>query len=184
MREHLIEFFTPNRDDNYTYQELVALRAAGKDIPRHWIMRQKQSEDAENQERALNDAIAADLAAADKAHRAEVKAKEDRLIPELEDKITLLDSLSKAEVEAATKARDAVRELLAAHRATLSQYGAIRRTVKEEFGEAVRDDEGNPLPGQTGLDNIGEVLVKGDPVDRPRISSPWHEDVFNQSYFR
>lgn len=184
MRDNLIEFFTPNRDDNYTYQELVALRGAGKDIPTHWILRRKQAEDAENQERALNDAIAADLAAADKAHRAEVKAKEDRLIPELEDKITLLDSLSQAEVEAATKARDAVKELLAAHRATLSQYGAIRRTVREEFGEAVRDDEGNPLPGQTGLDNIGEVLVKGERVRRPGIASPWHEDVFNQSYFR
>lgn len=184
MRRNLIEFFTPNRDDNYTYQELVALRAAGKDIPRHWIMRQKQAEDEQNQEHAFNAAIAADLKAAEKAHKAAIKAKEDRLIPELEDKITLLDSLSKAEVEAATKARDAVKELLAAHRATLSQYGAIRRTVREEFGEAVRDDEGNPLPGQTGLDNVGEVLVKGDPVDRPRISSPWHEDVFNQSYFR
>lgn len=184
MRDNLIEFFTPNRDDNYTYQELVTLRAAGKDIPTHWILRRKQEEDAANEERSFNAAIAADLKAAEKAHQAAIKAKEDRFIPELKDKRVLLDSYRQAEAEATIKARDAVRELLAAHRATLSQYGAIRRTVREEFGEAVLDDEGNPLPGQSGLDNVGEVLVKGDPVDRPRIASPWHEDVFNQSYFR
>lgn len=184
MRKNLIEFFTPNRDDNYTYQELVALRGAGKDIPTHWILRRKQEEDAANEEHAFNAAIAADLKAAEKAHKAAIKAKEDRFIPELKDKRVLLDSYLKAEAEATIKAREAVKELLAAHRATLGQYGAIKRIVRDEFGDTIKDDEGNPLPEQTGLNSMGEVLIKGERVRRPGIASPWHEDVFNHSYFR
>lgn len=67
MRDRLIEDFRPDHDQGYTYKELLALRAAGKDIPDQWIIRAKRTEDADAEDRELSKAIAADLKAAEKA---------------------------------------------------------------------------------------------------------------------
>lgn len=171
MRDHLIETFRPFRNDGYTYAELVHLRAAGKDIPDHWLAQAKRYEDADAQAAALNEAIAADLAAAEKAREKELAEKDKRVLPKLN---TMSDELTELKADAQDKkaaALAAVKEYRAAHRAAASKFGAIRRTVKDEYGDPVKDEDGNAQPGQVYAEWVSyDVYLKDERVTPPILA--------------
>lgn len=184
MRPNLLETFRSGKDQDYTYQELLALQAAGNALPTSWLTRTRQAEEEARQQAHLQEQIAADLKAAEQAHATQQKALLDQHLPALQEKITELDSLREDEAQARQQARQAIKSYLQAHRASRVKYSEIARTVKDQFGDTVKDDEGNPLPGQTGRDNQGRPLINGQVVTPPALPTPWDDPAFNQSYFR
>lgn len=183
-REHAIRNFNPHVRGDYTYQELLAAKAAGKEVPAHWITEAYAQELAAEQHAQARAAIAADLKAQEDAHAAKIKANYDKHAPALKAKLTELDTLREAEAPAQEAAREAVKAYFATVRASEIKYGEISRLIREEFGETLKGDDGNPLPGQTGLDNMNRPMFDGEPVHRPGLPHPWFDNVFQNHYFR
>lgn len=184
MRPNLLETFRSGRNQDYTYEELLALQAAGNALPASWLTRARQAEEEARQQAILQEQIAADLEAAEQAHTAQQEALLDQHLPALQEKITALDNLREDEAQAREQARQAIRAYLQAHKASRVKYSEIARTVKDHFGDTVKGDDGNPLPGQTGRDNQNRPLVNGQVVAAPALPTPWDDPAFNQSYFR
>lgn len=179
MRAHLIETFRPGQNDNYTYAELLALRAAGKDIPDQWIIRARQNEAADAEARDLSDAIAADLAAAEQAREKDLAEKDSRVLPPLRETAEELTELRAAAEEKRVAALEAIKEYRAAYRAGAAKFGTMRRTVREEYGGPVKDNDGNALPGQTFAHSGGDVMLQGDRVKPMPLAAE-----FDTPYFR
>lgn len=184
MRPHLLDTFFSGKDQNYTYEELLALQAAGNVLPASWLTRARQAEEEARQQSILQEQIAADLKAAEKAHTAQQEALLAQHLPVLQEKIAELDSLREEEAQTRQQAREAIRVYFQAHRASRVKYSEIARIVKDHFGDTMKDDDGNPLPGQTGRDNQGRPLVNGQAVAAPALPTPWDDPAFNQAYFR
>lgn len=179
MRPNLIEHFRTGRNDDYTYAELIALRAAGKDIPTAWITRAKQHEDADAQARELSEAIAADLAAAEKAREKELADKDKTVLPKLKDMAEELAELKADAQDKKAAALQAVKAYRAAHRTAAGKFGAIRRTVKNEYGDPVRGEDGNALPGQVYAHWVShDVYLKDEQITPPILSPEFDAPLF------
>lgn len=179
MRTDLIAHLRPGRDDGYTYKELIALRAAGKDIPEQWIIRAKRTEDADAQARELSEAIAADLAAAEEARDKALAEKDKTVLPKLRDMAEELSGLKTDAEDKRVAALEAVKAYRAAHRAAASKFGAIYRTVKAEYGEPVKDQDGNAQPGQTFVHWVnGDVHLKDQRVTSPILAPELDTPLF------
>lgn len=179
MRTDLIAHFRPGRDEGYTYKELIALRTAGKDIPEQWIIRARRNEDADAQDKALADALAADLAAAEKAREKELAEKDKRVLPKLKEMAEELDTLKADAEDKKAAAIAAVKEYRAAHRAASGKFGTIHRTVKAEYGDPVKDQDGNAESGQTFVHWVnGDVHLKDQRVTSPILAPEFDTPVF------
>lgn len=177
MRTDLIAHFRPSRDEGYTYKELIALRTAGKDFPDSWIIRARRNEDADAQDKALADALAADLAAAEKARAKELSDKDKTVLPKLRDMAEELAELKTDAEEKRTDALAAVKAYRDAYRTAAGKHGAIHRTVKAEYGAPVKDQEGNAQSGQVYTHWVNsDVYLKDEritaPILAPELDTP------------
>lgn len=179
MRDRLLEDFKPHINADYSYEELVTLRTAGRDIPDAWIFKAKQIEDHDTAAAKLQKAIAADLKAAEKAREDALKATNERVLPQLRDMAGELDTLKDEAREKHRAAVAAVREYRQAYRAAAGKNGLIRRTIKAEYGEPVKDEDGNPLPGQSYAHWQGQSSIAGARIDPPLL-----DPMFDQPLHR
>lgn len=179
----ILKRYNPHVYSNYTYQELLTVKAAGKEVPAHWLTQAYAEEKAEHEHTRIQAAIAADLQAREDAHADHIKAKKDKHLPALRQKLAELDALCDAETPARDAARDAVAAYLKASRTTAAKYGEIACLVRDEFGPVTMDQEGNPIPGQTGLDNTRQPIIEGEHIRGVARPEPWSNTLFNQPYF-
>lgn len=183
IRDNLIQSFTPHVRGDYTYEELLAIKAAGKDVPDHWITQAFAEEQAEEQQSQMQAAIAADLKAQEDAHAAKIKANYDKHAPIIREKLSELDDLRAEEAPAREAAREAVKAYFQTVRNSAAKYGEVARIIRNEFGPTIKDDDGNPLPGQTGLGSTGEILFDGEELNPPGLTYPWRDKIFRHPYF-
>lgn len=183
MRPYLLESFRPNRDDGYTYAELIHLRANGHEIPGHWLTRAKREEDAAAEAQAEVEGMAADLAAAEKAREARLKATHDEWAPVIRAKLAEVEELKAEDAEAREAAREAVAAYLAAARSTASKFGEVAQIIRTKYGDAIRDHDGNPRPNSTGLDAMRNPLFEGERLHAVGRQEPWNDNVFSHRYF-
>lgn len=163
MREHLLDTFNGTRNDDYTYEELLTLRAHGRVVPDSWIVNTKRAED----EAAAEAQRAAEIADAEKNAREAVqkaKAKQIKAItPQVQEH---LESLEAAKSDAATKAaaaREALKEYLHAYNTANLHYVHIRDLVNT-LPDMLLDNDGNLQAGQTGYDRLRGAYFEGELV--------------------
>lgn len=176
MRDHLIIDFRPGVDAGYKYQELITLKAAGHDIPEHWITQAKHDEDADAAAAAAAAAIAADLKAAEKRREEEIAELDKRVLPQLQAMADELPGLEATAEQARVDAFAAVKAYRAAHRAASGKVRTMRSLIQEEYGDPIKDNDGNALPGQTYAHSMGYIYVNGEPFGSisidPAFNSP------------
>lgn len=177
MRTDLIAHFRPGRDEGYKYKELIALRAAGKDIPDSWIIRAKRTEDADAEDQALADALAADLAAAEREREKALADKDKTVLPKLKEMANELDTLKADAEDKKAAALDAVKAYRAAWRTAARKHGSMRRMAREEYGDPVKDNDGDALPGQTFAHSDGDVIVQGEKIRPVHLAPEFDEPL-------
>lgn len=169
LNTDLLANFIDGYDASYTYDQLLALRAAGKTIPDTWVTNAKKREDAAATAKARADQLAEDAAAADKARADALAAKDAEIHTILDDKLTELDTLTADATAKAKTFREARSVFNAAHNAAHGKYEEISKIIHDNYGEPEQDADGNPLPGQTFEWSLGRgVFVKGEKVREPR----------------
>lgn len=179
----ILKRYNPHVYSNYSYQELLTVKAAGKEVPSHWLTQAYADEQAEHEHTRIQAAIADDLQAREDAHADHIKAKQDKHLPTLRELLDELDALCDAEAPARDAARDAVAAYLKASQSTVAKYSEIARLVRDEFGPVTMDSDGNPLPGQTGLDNTRQPLIEGERIRGVARREPWGDKIFQHPYF-
>lgn len=180
MSTNILETFRAGRFDGYTYAQLLEIRAAGHEVPTNVLARVKQHEDADAEARELSDALAADLAAAEKARAKELADKDKTVLPKLKEMADELTELKTDAEDKRTAALAAVKEYRAAYRAASGKFWAIRRDVKSEYGEPVRGDDGNAVPGQTAYAHwvSHDVYLKDELVTPPVLATEFDSQWF------
>ena len=174
---NILETFRPGRLHGYTYAQLLEIKAAGHEVPTNVLARVKQHEDADAEDQALADTIAADLAAAEKARDKERAEKDKRVQPQLATMAKELEELRAAAQEKRSEALDAVKAYRAAWRTAARKHGSMRRMAREEYGDPVKDNNGDALPGQTFAHSDGDVIIQGEKIRPVHLAPEFDEPL-------
>lgn len=150
-----------------SYDDLLQRRLAGESIPDEVLVTAYMSKLHEEQRDQARNAVAAQLAEVaeeeKKARETAVKTNRPELDKLIEDYHGLLTTFATHQKEA-TAAFDAYKATL---QDVTNGYYRIREFIREKYPEASRDDEGNPLAGQTYIDHFSSVFVDGEALEIP-----------------
>lgn len=164
MRDHLLETFNGTRNDNYTFEELITLRAHGHDVPDHWITNTKAEEEAAAAAAEQAEAIHQ----AEEEARAKAAAAQAKAIKKITPKINeICDRMAdtKATLPAlANEAATALRNYQAAYQTVYRDYAEARDLINANTPDMTLNAEGNLNPGQTGYDRLRGVFFKGEQI--------------------
>lgn len=168
IRDNLLEQYrtNPHLNDNYTYEECLQLIKAGHTISDEWLgqawereRRSKAAQELDEQIAADRERMAKDRAQAEKDHRAAFDTR-------MEGKVEALDT-AKQDLVPLRKALQDARTAYNNGAATANgQRKEIKRVVREYFPDKPNKDfDGNPLPGQTYVDDMGFVYIDGQRIN-------------------
>lgn len=177
MRDNLIKTFdtNPHYNANYTYDELLHLRAAGRSFPDIWIPRAKDSEARAAAESEQQKKIDADVKESEDALAAEALARDEELhttLAEMLPKLAEAKDAARASLQPLWDARAAHN---AAHQDAMVEYQKIRKFLRDNFHFDVEiDQDGKAVDGQTvapretrgGL-TTAAVYVRGEKIAQP-----------------